>query len=186
MPSIDLKLSLSLTLFFLQERLAGHGGIGLTTTNPGGYSTHSSHGGRGAGNGSGGSAGTGSGGGGGAGGPLGNHTTSHGSSHGPSAASMHQTLQSDFQPPYFPPPFHHSQSPPHQQQNHSSLDYLSGDPYSQQALSSLHHAPLHHYNQLAGLRPSAQDQLGAIHRSHRDADIQQHVVRICVHSWGVR
>lgn len=86
----------------------------------------------------------------------------------------HQSLQSDFQPPYFPPPFHHSAQSPPQQQNHSTLEYLGGDPYGQ-PLSSLHHAPLHHYNQLAGLRPSAQDQLG-IHRSHRDSDLQQHVV----------
>lgn len=112
----------------------------------------------------------------------------------------HQTLQSDFQPPYFPPPFHHTtQSPPQQQvgstgdgsiilvlsmyvnvyficfapsQNHG-LDYLSTDPYGQ-PLSSLHHAPLHHYNQLAGLRPS-QEQLG-LHRSHRESELQQHVV----------
>lgn len=84
----------------------------------------------------------------------------------------HQALQSDFQPPYFPPPFHHTTQSPPQQQNHG-LEYLSTDPYGQ-PLSSLHHAPLHHYNQLAGLRPS-QDQLG-LHRSHRDTDLQGHVV----------
>lgn len=83
----------------------------------------------------------------------------------------HQSIQSDFQPPYFPPPFHHATQSPPQQQNH--LEYLSADPYGQ-SLSSLHHAPLHHYNQLAGLRQS-QDQIG-IHRSHRDSDLQGHVV----------
>lgn len=85
----------------------------------------------------------------------------------------HQSLQSDFQPPYFPPPFHHSAQSPPQQQNHGPLEYLSSDPYGQ-PLSSLHHAPLHHYNQLAGLRPS-QDQLG-MHRTHREAELQGHVV----------
>ncbi len=87
----------------------------------------------------------------------------------------HQSLQSDFQPPYFPPPFHHSAQSPPQQQNHGPLEYLSSDPYGQ-PLSSLHHAPLHHYNQLAGLRPS-QDQLG-IHRTHREAELQGHVVSL--------
>lgn len=58
-------------------------------------------------------------------------------------------------------------------QNHGALEYLGTDPYGQ-PLSSLHHAPLHHYNQLAGLR-STQDQLG-IHRTHREAELQGHVV----------
>jgi transcription factor AP-2 len=152
--------------------LTSHGGIGLTGGSPA-YTTHTgSHSGRA--------------------GPTSSHSQ-HGG-HGPSSSMHHQSLQSDFQPPYFPPPFHHSaQSPPQQQvnvkdewagachkvpvisspfQNHG-LEYLGSDPYGQ-PLSSLHHAPLHHYNQLAGLRPS-QEQLG-IHRSHRDSDLQQHVV----------
>lgn len=89
----------------------------------------------------------------------------------------HQALQSDFQPPYFPPPFHHATQSPPQQQNHGPLEYLSADPYGQ-PLSSLHHAPLHHYNQLTGLRPT-QDQLG-IHRTHREAELQGHAVSVAV------
>lgn len=54
-------------------------------------------------------------------------------------------------------------------------EYLGADPYGQ-PLSSLHHAPLHHYNQLTGLRPT-QDQLG-IHRTHREAELQGHVVSL--------
>lgn len=60
----------------------------------------------------------------------------------------------------------------------TGIEYLSADPYGQ-PLSSLHHAPLHHYNQLTGLRPT-QDQLG-IHRTHREAELQGHVVSgICI------
>lgn len=145
--------------FFLfhQERLTSHSGIGLSSGSPG-YNTHTGHSGR-----------TlpthGAGGGGGGGG--------HGSAHAPTASMHHQALQSDFQPPYFPPPFHHATQSPPQQQNHGPLEYLSADPYGQ-PLSTLHHAPLHHYNQLTGLRPS-QDQLG-IHRTHREAELQGHVV----------
>ena len=58
-------------------------------------------------------------------------------------------------------------------QNHGALEYLGTDPYGQ-PLPTLHHTPLHHYNQLAGLR-TTQDQLG-IHRSHREAELQGHVV----------
>lgn len=132
--------------------MTSHSGIGLSSGSPA-YTAHSGgHGQRGN--------------------PNGGHGGGHGS--GPGGPTMHhQTLQSDFQPPYFPPPFHHTAQSPPQQQNHGPLDYLGTDPYGQ-PLSSLHHAPLHHYNQLAGLRPS-QDQLG-IHRSHRDADLQGHVV----------
>lgn len=57
-------------------------------------------------------------------------------------------------------------------------EYLGADPYGQ-PLSSLHHAPLHHYNQLTGLRPT-QDQLG-IHRTHREAELQGHVVGFYVY-----
>lgn len=140
------------TIFFLsfQERLTSHSGIGLSSGNPA-YTSHTGHGNRG--------------------GPTGH--TGHGGTHGPTPSMHHQSLQSDFQPPYFPPPFHHSAQSPPQQQNHGPLEYLSSDPYGQ-PLSSLHHAPLHHYNQLAGLRPS-QDQLG-IHRTHREAELQGHVV----------
>lgn len=99
----------------------------------------------------------------------------HGGTHVPSPSMHHQTLQSDFQPPYFPPPFHHATQSPPQQQNHGPLEYLSTDPYGQ-PLSSLHHAPLHHYNQLTGLRPT-QDQLG-IHRTHREAELQGHMVSL--------
>uniref|UniRef100_A0A182MXM0 Transcription factor AP-2 C-terminal domain-containing protein n=1 Tax=Anopheles dirus TaxID=7168 RepID=A0A182MXM0_9DIPT len=162
----------------VQERLTSHGGIGLSSGSPA-YSAHTGgHTGRN--------------------GPASGHSGSHGGSHGPGPTMHHQTLQSDFQPPYFPPPFHHTtQSPPQQQvrpssqraglagsrptnptdshpQNHG-LDYLSTDPYGQ-PLSSLHHAPLHHYNQLAGLRPS-QEQLG-LHRSHRESELQQHVTQL--------
>ncbi|XP_062563598.1 transcription factor AP-2-epsilon isoform X1 [Armigeres subalbatus] len=136
------------------ERLTSHGGIGLSGGSPA-YTTHAgSHTGRN--------------------GPTSGHGGSHGSSHGPGPTMHHQTLQSDFQPPYFPPPFHHATQSPPQQQNHG-LDYLSTDPYGQ-PLSSLHHAPLHHYNQLAGLRPS-QEQLG-LHRSHRESELQQHVTQL--------
>ncbi|XP_021706187.1 transcription factor AP-2-epsilon isoform X1 [Aedes aegypti] len=136
------------------ERLTSHGGIGLSGGSPA-YTTHTGgHTGRN--------------------GPTSGHGGSHGSSHGPGPTMHHQTLQSDFQPPYFPPPFHHSTQSPPQQQNHG-LDYLSTDPYGQ-PLSSLHHAPLHHYNQLAGLRPS-QEQLG-LHRSHRESELQQHVTQL--------
>ncbi|XP_062712055.1 transcription factor AP-2-epsilon isoform X1 [Aedes albopictus] len=136
------------------ERLTSHGGIGLSGGSPA-YTTHTGgHTGRN--------------------GPTSGHGGSHGSSHGPGPTMHHQTLQSDFQPPYFPPPFHHTTQSPPQQQNHG-LDYLSTDPYGQ-PLSSLHHAPLHHYNQLAGLRPS-QEQLG-LHRSHRESELQQHVTQL--------
>ncbi|XP_039434873.1 transcription factor AP-2-epsilon isoform X1 [Culex pipiens pallens] len=136
------------------ERLTSHGGIGLSGGSPA-YTTHSGgHTGRN--------------------GPTSGHGASHGGSHGPGPTMHHQTLQSDFQPPYFPPPFHHTTQSPPQQQNHG-LDYLSTDPYGQ-PLSSLHHAPLHHYNQLAGLRPS-QEQLG-LHRSHRESELQQHVTQL--------
>ncbi|XP_055906419.1 transcription factor AP-2-epsilon isoform X3 [Eupeodes corollae] len=145
---------------FMMERLTSHGSIGLSSGSPA-YTTHTGgHTGRG--------------------GPTGAHG-GHGGSHGSAASMHHQSLQSDFQPPYFPPPFHHAtQSPPQQQlpaylQNHGALEYLGTDPYGQ-PLSSLHHAPLHHYNQLAGLR-STQDQLG-IHRSHRDAELQGHVTQL--------
>ncbi|XP_037025423.1 transcription factor AP-2-epsilon isoform X3 [Bradysia coprophila] len=134
------------------ERLTSHSGIGLSSGNPA-YTSHTGHGNRG--------------------GPTGH--TGHGGSHGPTPSMHHQSLQSDFQPPYFPPPFHHSAQSPPQQQNHGPLEYLSSDPYGQ-PLSSLHHAPLHHYNQLAGLRPS-QDQLG-IHRTHREAELQGHVTQL--------
>ncbi|XP_035899033.1 transcription factor AP-2-epsilon isoform X1 [Anopheles stephensi] len=136
------------------ERLTSHGGIGLSSGSPA-YSAHTGgHTGRN--------------------GPASGHSGSHGGSHGPGPTMHHQTLQSDFQPPYFPPPFHHTTQSPPQQQNHG-LDYLSTDPYGQ-PLSSLHHAPLHHYNQLAGLRPS-QEQLG-LHRSHRESELQQHVTQL--------
>lgn len=80
----------------LQERLTSHGGIGLSGSSPA-YSTHTGgHTGRN--------------------GPNGGHSGGHGGGHGPTPTMHHQTLQSDFQPPYFPPPFHHStQSPPQQQ-----------------------------------------------------------------------
>ncbi|XP_067648509.1 transcription factor AP-2-epsilon [Eurosta solidaginis] len=145
---------------FMMERLTSHGSLGLSSSSPA-YSTHTGgHSGRG--------------------GPSSGHG-SHGSTHGTAATMHHQSLQSDFQPPYFPPPFHHStQSPPQQQvpaylQNHGALEYLGTDPYGQ-PLSTLHHAPLHHYNQLAGLR-TTQDQLG-IHRSHREAELQGHVAQL--------
>ncbi|KAH8300054.1 hypothetical protein KR044_009057 [Drosophila immigrans] len=145
---------------FMMERLSGHGSLGLSSSSPA-YTTHSGgHSGRG--------------------GPTSGHS-GHSGTHGSAATMHHQSLQSDFQPPYFPPPFHHSaQSPPQQQisgylQNHGPLEYLGTDPYGQ-PLSSLHHAPLHHYNQLAGLR-STQDQLG-IHRTHRDAELQGHVTQL--------
>lgn len=79
-----------------QERLTSHGGIGLSGGSPA-YTTHTGgHTGRN--------------------GPTSGHGGSHGSSHGPGPTMHHQTLQSDFQPPYFPPPFHHTtQSPPQQQ-----------------------------------------------------------------------
>lgn len=140
----------------LQERLTSHSGIGLSSGTPA-YNTHTGHSGRAVTTGSG---HTGSG-------------TGHSSGHGPSPSMHHQALQSDFQPPYFPPPFHHATQSPPQQQNHGPLEYLSADPYGQ-PLSSLHHAPLHHYNQLTGLRPT-QDQLG-IHRTHREAELQGHAV----------
>ncbi|XP_055371927.1 transcription factor AP-2-epsilon isoform X2 [Condylostylus longicornis] len=137
------------------ERLTSHGSIGLSSGSPA-YTTHSGgHSGRG--------------------GPTGGHG-GHSGSHSSAASMHHQSLQSDFQPPYFPPPFHHATQSPPQQQNHGALEYLGTDPYGQ-PLSSLHHAPLHHYNQLAGLR-STQDQLG-IHRSHREAELQGHVLADC-------
>lgn len=138
----------------MQERLTSHSGIGLSSGNPA-YTSHTGHTGRG--------------------GPTGHGGGGHGGSHGPTPSMHHQSLQADFQPPYFPPPFHHTTQSPPQQQNHGPLDYLGSDPYGQ-PLSSLHHAPLHHYNQLAGLRPS-QDQLG-IHRTHREAELQGHVVSL--------
>ncbi|XP_062563599.1 transcription factor AP-2-epsilon isoform X2 [Armigeres subalbatus] len=155
-PSYDASAQWTLTpsLQSQLERLTSHGGIGLSGGSPA-YTTHAgSHTGRN--------------------GPTSGHGGSHGSSHGPGPTMHHQTLQSDFQPPYFPPPFHHATQSPPQQQNHG-LDYLSTDPYGQ-PLSSLHHAPLHHYNQLAGLRPS-QEQLG-LHRSHRESELQQHVTQL--------
>ncbi|XP_058837884.1 transcription factor AP-2-epsilon isoform X1 [Topomyia yanbarensis] len=155
-PSYDASAQWTLTpsLQSQLERLTSHGGIGLTSGSPA-YTTHTGgHTGRN--------------------GPTSGHGGSHGGSHGPGPTMHHQTLQSDFQPPYFPPPFHHSTQSPPQQQNHG-LDYLSTDPYGQ-PLSSLHHAPLHHYNQLAGLRPS-QEQLG-LHRSHRESELQQHVTQL--------
>ncbi|XP_055593903.1 transcription factor AP-2-epsilon isoform X2 [Uranotaenia lowii] len=155
-PSYDASAQWTLTpsLQSQLERLTSHGGIGLSGGSPA-YTTHASgHTGRN--------------------GPTSGHGGSHGSSHGPGPTMHHQTLQSDFQPPYFPPPFHHTTQSPPQQQNHG-LDYLSTDPYAQ-PLSSLHHAPLHHYNQLAGLRPS-QEQLG-LHRSHRESELQQHVTQL--------
>ncbi|KAL9703613.1 hypothetical protein quinque_007131 [Culex quinquefasciatus] len=155
-PSYDASAQWTLTpsLQSQLERLTSHGGIGLSGGSPA-YTTHSGgHTGRN--------------------GPTSGHGASHGGSHGPGPTMHHQTLQSDFQPPYFPPPFHHTTQSPPQQQNHG-LDYLSTDPYGQ-PLSSLHHAPLHHYNQLAGLRPS-QEQLG-LHRSHRESELQQHVTQL--------
>lgn len=137
-----------------QERLTSHSGIGLSSATPA-YNTHPGHG--------------------------RSISTSHGSgngghsSHGSTSSMHHQALQSDFQPPYFPPPFHHSAQSPPQQQNHGPLEYLGADPYGQ-PLSSLHHTPLHHYNQLTGLRPT-QDQL-SIHRSHRDGELPSHVVSV--------
>ncbi|XP_063709493.1 transcription factor AP-2-epsilon isoform X1 [Culicoides brevitarsis] len=128
------------------ERLTSHGGIGLSGGSPAYTQGHR---------------GTGT-------------NVGHNGGHGGTPQMHHQALQSDFQPPYFPPPFHHTTQSPPQQQNHG-LEYLSTDPYGQ-PLSSLHHAPLHHYNQLAGLRPS-QDQLG-LHRSHRDSDLQGHVTQL--------
>lgn len=115
----------------------------------------------------------------------------------------HPALQSDFQPPYFPPPFHHTTQSPPQQQNHGShgIEYLgAADPYghvvsvSSHIFSQLKTIPLsstkihvfsllffvsenqkyQHYNQLTGLRPT-QEQLG-IHRTHREAELQGHVV----------
>lgn len=147
-----------LSHFLVQERLTSHSGIGLSGGTPA-YNTHTGHSGRAVTTGSG---HTGSG-------------TGHSSGHGPSPSMHHQALQSDFQPPYFPPPFHHATQSPPQQQNHGPLEYLSADPYGQ-PLSSLHHAPLHHYNQLTGLRPT-QDQLG-IHRTHREAELQGHAVSV--------
>ncbi|XP_037907121.1 transcription factor AP-2-epsilon isoform X2 [Hermetia illucens] len=139
----------------VQDRLTSHGSIGLSSGSPA-YTTHTGgHGGRG--------------------GPTGGHGGGHSGTHGTAASMHHQSLQSDFQPPYFPPPFHHATQSPPQQQNHGPLEYLGTDPYGQ-PLSSLHHAPLHHYNQLAGLRPT-QDQLG-IHRSHREAELQGHVTQL--------
>ncbi|XP_026477414.1 transcription factor AP-2-epsilon [Ctenocephalides felis] len=156
-----------------KERLTGHGSIpGLTGGSPG-YVTHNPGGGTGAGHGG----GNNGGGNGRAGGH--NHGGGHGGSVGGPAAAMHAhqaaLAQSDFQPPYFPPPFHHAAQSPPQQQNHGPLEYLGADPYSQ-PLGSLHHAPLHHYNQLAGLR-GPQDQLG-LHRSHRDQELQGHVTQL--------
>ncbi|XP_017001864.1 transcription factor AP-2-epsilon isoform X5 [Drosophila takahashii] len=139
---------------FMMERLSGHGSLGLSSGSAA-YTTHSGgHTGRS--------------------GPTTGHS-GHSSTHGSAATMHHQSLQSDFQPPYFPPPFHHSTQSPPQQQNHGALEYLGTDPYGQ-PLSSLHHAPLHHYNQLAGLR-STQDQLG-IHRTHREAELQGHVTQL--------
>lgn len=79
----------------MQERLSGHGSLGLSSSSPA-YTTHSGgHSGRG--------------------GPTSGHS-GHSGTHGSAATMHHQSLQSDFQPPYFPPPFHHSaQSPPQQQ-----------------------------------------------------------------------
>lgn len=98
--SFLLSLSLSLIGSFFQERLTSHGGIGLSGGSPA-YTTHSGgHTGRN--------------------GPTSGHGASHGGSHGPGPTMHHQTLQSDFQPPYFPPPFHHTtQSPPQQQVSQS-------------------------------------------------------------------
>lgn len=138
--------------------MTSHSGIGLSSGSPV-YNTHTGHSNSGrtvTASHSGGSAGNGA-----------THTNAHAS-----PSMHHQALQSDFQPPYFPPPFHHTTQSPPQQQNHG-IEYLGADPYGQ-PLSSLHHAPLHHYNQLTGLRPT-QDQLG-IHRSHREAELQGHVV----------
>ncbi|ALC44297.1 maker719 [Drosophila busckii] len=80
---------------FMMERLSGHGSLGLSSSSPA-YTTHSGgHSGRG--------------------GPASGHS-GHSGTHGSAATMHHQSLQSDFQPPYFPPPFHHSaQSPPQQQ-----------------------------------------------------------------------
>lgn len=161
---IQRNTDLSLFYFSLQERLTSHSGIGLSTGTTA-YNTHTGHSGRAVTTGSG---HTGSG-------------TGHSSGHGPSPSMHHQALQSDFQPPYFPPPFHHATQSPPQQQNHGPLEYLSADPYGQ-PLSSLHHAPLHHYNQLTGLRPT-QDQLG-IHRTHREAELQGHAVSEAVIQCG--
>lgn len=88
---------LILIFYFFQERLTSHGGIGLSSGSPA-YTTHAGgHTGRG--------------------GPNGGHGGGHGGSHGGTPTMhTHQSLQSDFQPPYFPPPFHHAtQSPPQQQ-----------------------------------------------------------------------
>lgn len=81
--------------FLPQERLSGHGSLGLSSSSAA-YTTHSGgHTGRS--------------------GPATGHS-GHSSTHGSAATMHHQSLQSDFQPPYFPPPFHHStQSPPQQQ-----------------------------------------------------------------------
>lgn len=142
--------------FFFQERLTSHSGIGLSSSTPA-YNSHPGHTSRAISTGHGGNGGH--------------------SSHGSTSSMHHQALQSDFQPPYFPPPFHHTTQSPPQQQNHGPLEYLGADPYGQ-PLSSLHHTPLHHYNQLTGLRPT-QEQLG-IHRTHRDAELPSHVVSTVV------
>lgn len=73
--------------------MTSHGSIGLSSGSPA-YTTHTGgHTGRG--------------------GPGTGH--GHGGTHG-TTSMHHQSLQSDFQPPYFPPPFHHTtQSPPQQQ-----------------------------------------------------------------------
>lgn len=91
---VNNKKVIKLVFFHQQERLTSHGSIGLSSGSPA-YTTHSGgHTGRS--------------------GPTGGHS-GHGGSHG-SASMHHQSLQSDFQPPYFPPPFHHAtQSPPQQQ-----------------------------------------------------------------------
>ena len=98
---------------------------------------------------------------------YGNHVSSR-SSHSSNTSAIHSTSmqhqlsQSDFQPPYFPPPFNHAAatSPQQSQQSHvhSSLEYLTTDPYS--SLSSLHH-----YNQL-GLR--ARESESTHHHHHHN------------------
>ncbi|EDW40020.1 GL20666, partial [Drosophila persimilis] len=133
------------------ERLSGHGSLGLSSSSAA-YTTHSGgHTGRS--------------------GPATGHS-GHSGTHGSAATMHHQSLQSDFQPPYFPPPFHHSTQSPPQQQNLCALEYWGADRYNQ-PLSSLQHAPLHQYNLPVGLR-STRDQLG-IHRTHREALTQRHV-----------
>lgn len=75
--------------------MTSHGSLGLSSNSPA-YTSHTGgHASRG--------------------GPTAGHS-GHGGTHSSAATMHHQTLQSDFQPPYFPPPFHHStQSPPQQQ-----------------------------------------------------------------------